>query len=108
MKKIDELFKNEIGDLLEEAQEDYIGLWQLSSLAREKFTSGEKSEEASLSLVKSLLQNGLLIGTLSKESHFTAWPDQEAEAVVGRIKREWLGPSPKSDVNASVWFSLPR
>jgi hypothetical protein len=108
MEKIDELFKDEIEDLLEESREDYIGLWQLSSLAREKFSSSEKSEEVSLFLVKSLLQNGLLIGTLSKESHFTAWPNQEAEAVVGGIKREWLGPSPKSDVDASVWFSLPR
>jgi hypothetical protein len=101
-------FESEVSDLLKEAQEDYIGLWELSLIGEEAFGRSEKAEETSLLLVEALLQKGLLVGALAKDGHFTAWPDQHPDAVVDRIRREWLGPSSKSDVDGTVWFSLPR
>jgi hypothetical protein len=108
MNKINSSLEYKVDDLLKEAKEDYVGLWEISQITREAFGGGNEARESSLIIVRQLHTKGLKAGNLTQDGSFALWPDQDANAVVDRIAREWLEPDADSAIYDTAWFWLPR
>ena len=97
-----------VGWSYEEAHEDYIGLWQVIDRAATKFADAATADKAVFDSIRALLARGLLAGNLTRQNTFVPWDQQQPDAVIARIQREWqeLGHTPTIDDIA--WFHLPR
>jgi hypothetical protein len=92
--------------------EDWIGLWMLFDDVAQHLDADDPSEvlEPLLTLVRGLLEHGFLAGDSPAHNdgvHFRPWPNQDPEAVVGFICRQW----PRDDFPSwgdGPWFALPR
>lgn len=100
--------KNEVDDFYDESQDDYIGLWQIVSRARDHSDSEKHKRDIAFGIIRLLLGRGLHVGNLVKTGGFASWNEQDPDFVIGRIGREWdqLGHDPTIDDIA--WFWLPE
>jgi hypothetical protein len=59
-------------------------------------------------VVRELLAHGLLAGDppYSKDG-YTAWQDQRLDAVIDRIRAEWIALGRTPNIPDIVWFSTP-
>lgn len=96
---------------LVEAQEDYVGLWRLTSSLRERYGISDPNEvrQLTLQLVRELLAAGMEAVDLPSEgSGCTPWPDQNHNHVLERIEREWYALGREPNIGDIVWFNLPK
>jgi len=89
----------DVDDFMEEAHDDYVGLWQVVGRSRSRQTTPESVRAEACTIVALLLERGLLAGNLTRDGGFVPWMQQEPDAVVRRIQREWdeLGRDPSID-----------
>ena len=92
-----------------EAQQDYVGLWQVTGTVMHNFKLSEASKirEMTLTIVRQLLDSGLCAVDLAPGGRCTPWSDQEPESVVRRIEAEWNALGRDPDIGDIVWFNLP-
>jgi hypothetical protein len=98
-----------IHDILNESQEDYVGLWSLVWNVRHEFADAnvQKIKELVLITLQLLLSEyGLLIGDL-KQGKFLPWSCTSSEAIA-RVDTEWrkLGRDP--DIGEIAWLVNPN
>lgn len=90
---------------LSEAQEDYVGLWQIFNSVSNG-TNPAKARELTLEIVSQLLAAGLRPGQSPyKPGGFQPWPEQEEEKIIHRIVEEWDASGQAPNL-LDVWFSL--
>jgi hypothetical protein len=95
-------------ELLEEAAEDYVGLWAALWPLREELGIEDEAvrRKIALRVLSDLLEADLIRAGVPKgRVRFDAW-DLPAEKVLERIEREWdeLGREP--DIGEVVWFDI--
>lgn len=100
--------ESDVASFVSEANEDYIGLWQIVGTVKDRMNKPEDIMKEALDIVRELLGRGLLAGNLTKEGGFKPWGQQQSDAVLSRIQQEWrdLGRDPTIDDIA--WFNLPH
>lgn len=99
------------GSFLKEAEEDYIGLWQLIKAAK-CFISAEEplvTRAVTLDIVRELLAAGLEAGDPPySTTGYRPWPNQNPDAVASRIEQEWEALGHEPNIGDIVWFNLPE
>jgi hypothetical protein len=86
-------YLNEIIATYEKHSEvDYVGMWQIAKTVHEKLgaRTSEAVRELSLEVAKGLYEQGLRPGDYDYGTHMDFWPDQGCEAMLDRIRREWI------------------
>jgi hypothetical protein len=71
----------------------------------------EEVLETTIALAKELLKHGLLAGDSPVHNdcvHFQPWPNQDPEAVVALIRREWAQRPDFPSWGDGPWFAAPR
>jgi hypothetical protein len=98
---------DEIESYLREAREDWVGLWQLVGAMEEKTQDRQEFVAGVYAIARGLLVGGLMAGNLTKDGGFKAWPEQDCEQVIARVRKEWdaLGHDP--NIDDICWFGLP-
>lgn len=100
-----------VADLLEMAQLDIVGLWEIIKELRNHGTPDDDLQQHALKLIVMLLSRGFVAGSAPYPGagRYEPWPDQQASRVIDRIKREWnaLGHAPSGSATDFVWFELP-
>jgi hypothetical protein len=97
-------------EILEELQEDYIGLWEVARLVGAELDTDEEAviHENTLHLVESMLMHGLIRpGAPTVEGDFLPWDEAENPGKsLLRISQEWerLGRLPS--LGDITWFDL--
>jgi hypothetical protein len=104
-----------LDDLLGGGDDDYIQLWIVinrvcSSLGIDRRnmtpTAAEKLWAGMSELITRMLQNGFIAVDLTKDGGYIAWPEQEPQQVLAKIRNKWVemrGRFP--DVGFIVWFN---
>ncbi len=98
-----------VDDYIRHADADYVGLWQIASRIRLdlELDDGKRVEQQTLIVVRQLVDRGLLPGDYFK-SGFNFWNEDDTEAIVARIKKEWdFGHGDPTLANPICWFA-PR
>jgi hypothetical protein len=91
-----------------EAKDDWVGLWQIIGQF-ERFSLDEAMlRERTLDVVRALLDRGFIAGDSIYYTHpFRPWPDQRPEAIIERIRSEWLALGRIPNIGDIVYFDLP-
>lgn len=102
---------NEIADdFLKEAAGDDVGLWAISGAVRWDLGLSDNAEvkARSLDVVRILLDHGLVAGDFDyPNSKLYPWND-DAEATIARIDREWDPAKGDPTLPESIcWFGFP-
>jgi hypothetical protein len=92
------------------AEDDWIGLWFISSDVEDQLgiDDPEKNLEWTLIIVRELLKRGLIAGDSPQESgaRFNPWRSQDPDLIAQYIRREWArrgGPPAWGD---APWLAL--
>ncbi len=96
---------------LKEAEEDYIGLWQLIKEAKRFATTEEPLvvQAVTLAIVREFLAAGLEAGEPPYSvTGYIPWPDQNPDAVTSRIEQEWEALGREPNIGEICWFNLPK
>ncbi|SUE43691.1 hypothetical protein [Roseomonas gilardii] len=98
-----------LGWCVAEAKRDYIGLWQIIDYAEraEDIDQQLPLVEKTLLLVRAFLKRGFQAVDLIDHGGCIAWPDQNPDAVVDRIRRERDTLGQGDDFGYICWFNLP-
>jgi hypothetical protein len=108
MTSIDEI----ANEFLEEARQDYIGLWAISGSVRWDFglSSNEEVKTRSLDVVCILLNHGLWPGDFDYgKSKIYFWNEPNAAACLARIDREWDVTKGDPNLGKSIcWFDWKK
>lgn len=97
-----------LDSLVEECQDDHVGLWRIVNAVRFDLGSTDTTQTRilSLRLVRSLLQErGIQVGWPAPDGrHFLPW-DLTPDQAIHRIEKEWtaLGRDPK--IGELAWFT---
>ena len=106
MRELEQIVK----DFVLEASEDNVGLWRIVNAVRHEFGEADEArvQAISLKVVEELLNHGLEVVDYYQGRGWARWPDQDAQAILARIDREWnvLGREP--NLGDICWFSLPK
>jgi hypothetical protein len=99
--------------LLSFGEDDWIALWMIADDVEQELGIEASSEilEATVDLVKGLLKHGFLAGDSPVQNNgidFRPWPNQNPEAVVDFIRREWARRCDVPTWGDSPWFALPK
>jgi hypothetical protein len=92
---------------------DWIALWIIvDDVAQELGLEDSQAQlEATLAVVRELLRRGFLAGESPASSsgiHFLPWPNQNPDAVVELIRRQWAGKPDYPDWGDGPWFAAPQ
>jgi hypothetical protein len=95
--------------ILRHAESDYVGLWVIIKILGEEFGIIEDSLRGqTLDVVRELLACGLLAGDPPySATGYTPWQDQRPDAVIDRIRAEWIALGRTPNIPDIVWFSTP-
>ncbi len=98
-------------EFLEEALEDYVGLWQFPQEIRRHSApvNPQTIKDLSIRLVRELVGEGLFVpGELTENGGFDPWPLSAQESIT-RIEQLWedLGREPNLGDDAP-WFDLTK
>lgn len=97
--------------MLEMAQLDIIGLWEIIEELRRQGTLEADLQQHTLKLAEILLPRGFVAGSAPYPGagRYEPWPDQRLDSVIDGIKRKWdaLGRAPSGSGTDFVWFDLP-
>jgi len=99
--------------LVQFGEDDWIGLWVIAAdMAGELDVDDWKENlEITLVLVRELLKRGFRAVDSPLRSdgvHFAPWPDQDPEAVVDFIRRQWMRRAELPAWGDCPWFAAPR
>jgi hypothetical protein len=102
-----------LAELLRFGEDEWIGLWVIADDVAQDLGVEDRAEnlEATLALVRELLRRGYRPGDSPLENdgvHFAPWPNQDAEAVVDFIRRQWMRRADLPSWGDSPWFAAPR
>ena len=94
---------------LKEAEDDIVGLWEIVKILEEDHgAANEVLCEQSLEVVRGLLAHGLLAGDPPYSvGGYRPWADQQPDAVIDRIRSEWIALGHTPNIPDIVWFSRP-
>ncbi|MGA3301968.1 MAG: hypothetical protein ABSC72_01610 [Methylovirgula sp.] len=108
MEKIDKLATS----FLNEAEEDYVGLWAIAPTVRRDFALSDNQEvkARTLEVVRILLDHGLLAGDFDYDnSKIYFWDERDPQAIIARIDREWDPARGDPTLPESIcWFAKAR
>jgi hypothetical protein len=94
--------------LVQECQEDHVGLWRIANAVRCDLGSRNASETQAMTLrlVRSLLhERGMQVGHPAPDGrHFVAW-NLPPEQAVSRIENEWSTLGREPDIGEVAWFT---
>jgi hypothetical protein len=92
---------------LAEAEYDEVGLWQIAKAVEGRLGINDDAREATLSIVRELLSLGMQAGDPPYSAHgYRPWPDQDPDAVIDRIRREWVALGRTPTIPDIAWFGL--
>jgi hypothetical protein len=97
-------------DFMEEAAQDYIGLWAIVSNVRRDLhlSNNEDVKARTLDVVRILMDHGLWPGDYFKKG-FRFWDEPDAAAAIARIDREWDTARGDPNLGESIcWFDIKR
>jgi hypothetical protein len=102
-----------LAGLLRFGEDEWIGLWVIADDVAQDLGVEDWAEnlQATLALVRELLRRGYRAGDSPLENdavHFAPWPNQDAEAVVDFIRRQWMRRADLPSWGDSPWFAAPR
>lgn len=102
-----------VDGLVRFGQEDWIGLWVIVADVEEELALADSQAqlEAAIVVVRELLRRGFLAGESPVQSdgaHFVAWPDQNPDAVVELIRRQWMWNVDYPAWGDCPWFAAPQ
>lgn len=107
MKNIRSNINNDIEEFVLEAQEDYIGFWQIFGVVKDRTNNFDIIRSEVFYIVETLLGRGFLAGDLKGGCGFEPWGQQEKGAVVSRILKEWQDLGHDPNIGDICWFDLP-
>lgn len=97
-----------VADFVLEAPDDWIGLWEI---IKELMADGIDQAEllpATLSVVQVMLARGFLAGDPPYSAGgFQLWASQDHDAIIERIRSEWLVLGRVPNIPDIVWFDQP-
>lgn len=97
-----------VDEFVAESRDDLVGLWQVVRRIEERSSDPTSLRERTLRVVRTLLEHGLLAGNPPYSlGGFQVWTDQRPDAVVSRIRKEWLELGRTPNIPDIVWFSRP-
>jgi len=111
MKDMSDKISEIVSGYVEEANVDYVGLWQIIVRVRREFGIVDQMQlkKVVLQIVKGLLAAGLEAITLrSTAPPRLGWKDQDIESVLGRISREWEALGRDPNPGEIAWFDRKR
>lgn len=96
--------------VLARSRDDYVGLWVvIKQLDEEYGVPGDALREQTLEVVRELLKLGLLAGDPPYSvTGYGPWQDQRPDAVIERIRAEWIALGRTPSIPDTVWFSTPN
>jgi hypothetical protein len=88
--------------------EDWLGLVVVANFVRRRCDVSDNDEVKRLSLkvVRSLMERGFRVGQFKRygDSKLILWPEQDPDAVIARIDREWNAAKGDPNINDICWF----
>jgi len=106
-----EKLRSIVDGFVKESEVDYVGLWEVSKVAREELGARTLQDVRGIGLkiVKGLYERGLRPGHYDYAQHIDFWPDGGCQAMLDRIEREWieLNADP-THINPICSFLRPR
>lgn len=100
--------KEILDSLVEECQEDHVGLWRIVNAVRFDLgsTDPEQTRALSLRLVRNLLQErGVQVGWPDPDGrHFLPW-DVPPDQAIHRIENEWVALGRDPNIGELAWFT---
>lgn len=91
--------------------EDVFGLSSVAKDVRELLVGADEdiNREEALRVVDALLKRGMLAGTSPYHPEgYQSWADQNRDAVIRRIRSEWLQLGREPHLHEIVWFGPPE
>ncbi len=97
-----------LDSLVEECQEDHIGLWRIVNAVRFDLGSADAGQTRTLvlRLVRRLLQErGIQVGWPAPDGrHFIPW-DLTPDQAIHRIEKEWSALGREPNIGELAWFT---
>ena len=88
-----------------EARDDFVGLWEIVRQVEQRTGPGSAAREPTLAVIRALLVRGLRAGDPPYSARgYRPWADQEPDAVIDRIRREWLALGRMPNIADIAWF----
>lgn len=100
-----------LDSLVEECQEDHVGLWRIVNAVRFDLGSADAAQTRALALrlVRGLLQErGMQVGCPAPDGrHFVPW-DLTPDQAIHRIENEWTALGREPNIGELAWFTSPE
>jgi hypothetical protein len=97
--------KDLIERFLAEASDDEVGLWEIAREVERRTGPSPAAMEETLAIVRELLSRGLQAGDPPYSAGgYRAWPNQQPDAVIERIRREWTALGRTPNIPDIAWF----
>jgi hypothetical protein len=97
-----------LDSLVEECQEDHVGLWRIINAVRFDLGSADPAQTRALALrlVRSLLhERGIQVGWPAPDGrHFLPW-DLTPDQAIHRIENEWAALGRDPNIGELAWFT---
>ncbi len=91
-----------------EVRDDWVGLWEIVGSLDKLGVDPSTQLEQTIEVVRALLERGFVAGNLTRSAPgFEPWPDQCREAIIERIRSEWLALGRIPNIGDIVYFDLP-
>lgn len=88
-----------------ESEEDIVGLFAVAKEVAELLEDEDAAREQTLRVVEAILKSGMIAGDPPYSSKgYKPWPNQTPEAVLNRIRSEWLAMKRRPDIPDIAWF----
>jgi hypothetical protein len=106
--EFDTKVKDFIADCEAGRAEDWLGLVVVANFVRRRCDIADNDEVKRLSLkvVRALVERGFHVGQFKRygDSKLILWPEQDTDAVVARIDKEWDTTIGDPNINDICWF----
>lgn len=105
-------FQTELKDFIARCEagraEDWLGLVVVANFVRRRCDVADNHEVKRLSLqaVRLIMERGFRVGQFKHygDSKLIPWPEQDPDAVVARIDKEWDPAKGDPNINEICWF----
>lgn len=88
--------------------EDWLGLVVIANFVRRRcgVTDNDEVKQLSQKAVRVLMERGFRVGQFKHygDSKLIPWPEQDPDAVVARIDKEWDATKGDPNINDICWF----
>ncbi len=93
-------------EFVAEARNDLVGLWEIAREFESSTADAEAVRDQTMDLVRTLLAGGLIAGDSPYSAQgFRPWRNQVPDAVIDRIRSEWIALGRPPNIPDIVWFS---